>query len=362
MLNGGLSRNGYQTVAQQPSNQQEAISGYTIWAYAGRSGFTTRPRRITTNTNVRLTMSIKLMTRIWDEAPYSQTTLLVLLCLADMANDDGVCWPSVETIARRSRVSPRWVRDVLVELETAGWVGKEPRAGQTTRYHLHCPPLGASTPEPQFSPEETSPLNPSSAHPGTPDQGGDEPQFRKGGTPVQPNHKEPSIEPSLNLPGWLDEATAKSVDANVTGPAGLVLNEVIQRFTESEFFQRKDKPEWFKQWAMLEVRCKKNGTPLPVTKIQLDTPEDLESAFMMFWEAYPKQERIVSARAAFKTAVAKTDPLTLITKAKGYARVVKRDGFEPRFVANPAQWLADERWRDNYPSAAPDLSRTAADY
>ena len=51
-------------------------------------------------------MSIKLMSEIWDnEDPgLSGSRLNILLCLADHANDDGVCWPSIPRIAKRVRI------------------------------------------------------------------------------------------------------------------------------------------------------------------------------------------------------------------------------------------------------------------
>lgn len=71
-------------------------------------------------------MSIRVMSWVWDEAPTSKhSELLVLLCLADHANDDGTgCWPAVRTIARRVRVSERTVQYVLRSLEDRGLIRK----------------------------------------------------------------------------------------------------------------------------------------------------------------------------------------------------------------------------------------------
>ena len=62
-------------------------------------------------------LSIKQMSLVWERADVSQGTLLVLLALADWANDAGVCWPSVPAIARKARLSDRQVRRILDELE-----------------------------------------------------------------------------------------------------------------------------------------------------------------------------------------------------------------------------------------------------
>lgn len=44
------------------------------------------------------------MTAVWDYSRASGTPLLVLLKLADWADDDGECWPSISTIAKKCRL------------------------------------------------------------------------------------------------------------------------------------------------------------------------------------------------------------------------------------------------------------------
>jgi hypothetical protein len=57
------------------------------------------------------------MSKVWDHpSVQDRTTLLVMLALADFANDEGWCWPSMATIAKRSRSSERQVRRILEKL------------------------------------------------------------------------------------------------------------------------------------------------------------------------------------------------------------------------------------------------------
>ena len=107
-------------------------------------------------------MSIRLTSQVWDSGRYEQTALLVLLTLADQANDEGVCWPAVSTIAARARCSARYVRTLLGQFEKDGWLSIEHREGKPSMYRLTIP-----TPEPQITPEPQmrTPLNPSSATP-----------------------------------------------------------------------------------------------------------------------------------------------------------------------------------------------------
>ncbi|MFW7526319.1 helix-turn-helix domain-containing protein [Vibrio ostreicida] len=70
-------------------------------------------------------MSIKVMSYVWDIPQFKGSDKLVMLCLADHADEHGLCWPSIETIARKSGVSATTVKSTLKKLETGGWVAKK---------------------------------------------------------------------------------------------------------------------------------------------------------------------------------------------------------------------------------------------
>ena len=57
----------------------------------------------------------------------SPTPKLILMALADAANDDGVCWPSVSTVAAKCCVSVRTVRRVMQKLVDRGLLLSEQR-------------------------------------------------------------------------------------------------------------------------------------------------------------------------------------------------------------------------------------------
>ena len=74
-------------------------------------------------------MSVRWISHIWQSSPYKGERLLLHLALADFASDEGICWPSQSTLARKARCSKNWVRlsigqmvrDGLVEIvEPAG--------------------------------------------------------------------------------------------------------------------------------------------------------------------------------------------------------------------------------------------------
>lgn len=83
-----------------------------------------------------LEMSIKLMNAVWSEPTTSGSKRLILLALADNANDEGCCWPSLETIARKCNLSRRYVIDVIGELERDGLLVKTIRPGTSTMYKI----------------------------------------------------------------------------------------------------------------------------------------------------------------------------------------------------------------------------------
>lgn len=77
-------------------------------------------------------MSIKVMTAVWDHSKAAGTDLLVLLALADMANDDGECWPAIGTIARKCRIDARTTQRRIRSLEQLGEVVVVPFGGKAS--------------------------------------------------------------------------------------------------------------------------------------------------------------------------------------------------------------------------------------
>ena len=52
-------------------------------------------------------MSVRTITRVWEYSNQSSTDLLLLLAIADHADDDGVCWPGISRLAKKTRTSER---------------------------------------------------------------------------------------------------------------------------------------------------------------------------------------------------------------------------------------------------------------
>lgn len=81
-------------------------------------------------------MSIRAMNWAWGLEDLTPAQTLVLLSLADQANDGGYCWPSQDLIAARSRMTVRNVRRIVADLRRFGLIETSVRAGQSGRKSL----------------------------------------------------------------------------------------------------------------------------------------------------------------------------------------------------------------------------------
>lgn len=87
-------------------------------------------------------MSFKLMVEAFETKIGNPARKLVLLKLADQANDNGLCWPSYATIAAACEVDRRTVIRHIKQLEKDGFLrvektyNKEAGKNFSNRYHL----------------------------------------------------------------------------------------------------------------------------------------------------------------------------------------------------------------------------------
>ena len=113
-------------------------------------------------------MSIRLITQAWDVSSQKGARLLLLVALADNANDDGYAWPSIPTLARKSRMSERYVQMMLKDIEIDGEISVHEGEGPhgVNLYHIHpgvyrvwnTPPVKYDSPLPNDLPvNHTSP-------------------------------------------------------------------------------------------------------------------------------------------------------------------------------------------------------------
>ena len=126
-------------------------------------------------------MSISIMSRYWRDAPYDGTQLLLLLALADYADDSGYCYPTQKKLAEKCRCTERHVRSLMKTLVADGVVRVIENSGNN-RYQLQPIKLSTGTPVPpeKISAGATVPTN-------------RKPSSYDTGNPLPNNHQEPSI-------------------------------------------------------------------------------------------------------------------------------------------------------------------------
>lgn len=161
-------------------------------------------------------MSVVISAQCWP-LQLSATQKLVLVSLADQSNDEGVCWPSIASLMRRTCLSERAVRNALRALEDVRLLRTNARDGSSNWYTVT--PL-AYTPAPDAPLHQMPPTPaPDAPHPGT--------------TCRTPRHQMPP-EPSLNHQGTVKEPKAprKRASAESVAPPEWLDLEAWQKFIE----------------------------------------------------------------------------------------------------------------------------------
>jgi len=90
-------------------------------------------------------MSWTLQKRVWQASSHRGSALLVLLAIADFAREEegGECYASVETIAKKARLSPREARRIINErLKPSGELDIRERRGKTSFMSVRLPEAG----------------------------------------------------------------------------------------------------------------------------------------------------------------------------------------------------------------------------
>ena len=89
-------------------------------------------------------MSIKAMSWVWQQ-PIKGSTKLVLLALADNANDDGKCWPGIETVVNKCGIARNTVIGSIRKLKKQGLIVSERRYTEDGRRTSNLYKLSLST-------------------------------------------------------------------------------------------------------------------------------------------------------------------------------------------------------------------------
>jgi hypothetical protein len=223
---------------------------------------------------------------------------VVLTILADCANEaqGGLCFPSIELVARRARLSERQTQRIIRQLAADEWLRIEEGGGrhQSNRYWLNVERLAAA--QDSYTPTVTS-----------------------------------------TTPRGYDAETVTSATERVTSATGKGDTHVTPTGIEPEGTGRTagDDPR-MRQFSILNP---------PATK-----RESSQQDFDQWWEHVPKKVAKGQARKAWAAAVKKAGGAHVLIDAtrKGVGWNMDSDH---RYRPNPSTWLNGERWADDTTTA-----------
>lgn len=160
-------------------------------------------------------MSVFVMSAVWKHAPVEQGQLLVLLALADFADDDGWCFPAVDTLAAKSRMAGRSVQRAIRAMQEAGFLHVEANAGPggANRYRVDTAALSQAKGGDKLSPHDGGEGGDTGVTGGVTSATGG------GDTGVTLTVIEPSEEPSVEREGAGARAGASAHQASARGEA-----------------------------------------------------------------------------------------------------------------------------------------------
>jgi hypothetical protein len=148
-------------------------------------------------------MSIKLMNEVWMREDLNATQKIVMLALSDWANDEGLCWPSIDRLGQKTSMAGRSVQRIIRELENMGFVKRDEVIGRGNRYWILAP-LTECHPRHSVTPPLTQ------CHP-TPDTvSPNTSMIHQGNTSKSAKPKKPAQEPPPKTGPFQDAINAQS--------------------------------------------------------------------------------------------------------------------------------------------------------
>lgn len=149
-------------------------------------------------------MSTKLTGYVWDGCAASGmklSSVAIMARLADFSSDEGVCWPSIETIARQLGAGPSTIRTAIAKLEKEGWLTRTQRRNGNRNasnvYRLNVAKLRTAAfsqlPESDTSKSDASKFDASKSDPSKSGNNGGFDPSESGGDPSVKSKPEPQV-------------------------------------------------------------------------------------------------------------------------------------------------------------------------
>ena len=276
-------------------------------------------------------MSSKILGNVWDACAAHDikgAKLVIMARLADYSNDDGVCYPSVETICRQLGLGESTVRTAIAELESSGWLRRESRRkgnrNTSNLYHLNADRLETLA---RIEKDKVAALKQ---------------QRRANG--FHPSDSEPSnYEPSNSEPS--NSEPSDSGCSSGFHPSDSDKNGVFTRQNLTPDPQVNSKHD-------LQVNSKQESQDIGVcgkaSSEHRSSKENYSNEFEQAWQAYPKRAGGNSKAAAFKAWKARlkdgVKPEDMLAGVKRYAAYVRTTGsVGTQYVKQAATFFGPDR-------------------
>lgn len=180
-------------------------------------------------------MSTKLTGYVWDGCAASGmklSSVAIMARLADFSSDEGVCWPSIETIARQLGAGPSTIRTAIAKLEKDGWLTRTQRRNGNRNasnvYRLNVAKLQAAAfsqlSDSDMSKSDASKFDASKTDPSKSGKNGGFDPSESGGDPSVKSKQDPQVTSKPSCP----VAAQPDPEVVITDQAILVLTHLNQ--------------------------------------------------------------------------------------------------------------------------------------
>ncbi|MBX8660958.1 conserved phage C-terminal domain-containing protein [Citrobacter freundii] len=180
-------------------------------------------------------MSTKLTGYVWDGCAASGmklSSVAIMARLADFSSDEGVCWPSIETIARQLGAGPSTIRTAIAKLEKDGWLTRTQRRNGNRNasnvYRLNVAKLQAAAfsqlSDSDTSKSDASKFDASKADPSKSGKNGGFDPSESGGDPSVKSTQDPQVTSKPSCP----VVAQPDPEVVITDQAILVLSHLNQ--------------------------------------------------------------------------------------------------------------------------------------
>lgn len=257
---------------------------------------------------------------VWNTKLPERSMKMVLVSIADNANDEGFAWPSVETIGERCMFSKRAVLGALKNLEEGGWLRRvdHPSSPRMNAYQLNLDKLQFERPK-------------AGARSGRGIGAKSAPVIGADSAPIAEGKVQ------ISTPIGAENSTAQVQKTTRIG-------------AENDFLYRKNRHE-----PSGEPSLELSGESVCALTART---EPIREELLIVYRSYPRREGEIAALTAIRKAVALlvrggdrpamplADALSFLRgKAERFAR--SSAGQQGRFTPMPEKWFNDGRYLDD---------------